>query len=148
MALTNYRDLEVWKKSMELVVAVCKLTRHYPADERFGLTAQSRDAATSIPSNIAEGYGRLHRGDYLHHLSIAKGSLAELETQLILAVRLEFVSKAQVLESWELSQRVGRMLTRLMDSLGARPAGGRLGRGADTRHPKPETRVAAKVETS
>jgi len=70
MALKTYRDLGGWQKSMDLVVAVYRLSKKLPADEKFGLTSQLRRAAVSIPANIAEGYGRKHRGDYIHHLSI------------------------------------------------------------------------------
>ncbi len=73
--ITNYRDLEVWRKSVDLVDAVYELTRGFPEDERFGWSQQLRRAAVSIPSNIAEGYGRLSRGDYVRHLKIANGSL-------------------------------------------------------------------------
>ncbi|HEY3322103.1 MAG TPA: four helix bundle protein [Planctomycetota bacterium] len=117
MQINTYRDLTVWQMAMDLVEEVYVLTRLFPADERFGLTAQARRAATSIPSNIAEGYGRIHRGDYVHHLSIARGSLMELETQLLTGIRLKFVTKDQAGKAWDLSQRVGKMLTRLILSL-------------------------------
>jgi len=117
MALKTYRDLGVWQKAMDLVVEVYRLTRTFPSEEKFGLTAQSRRAAVSIPANIAEGYGRTHRGDYLRHLSMARGSLTELETHLTLAVRLEFVTRDQAMSSWDLCQEVGRMLNKLIRSL-------------------------------
>ncbi|HOW19678.1 MAG TPA: four helix bundle protein, partial [Phycisphaerae bacterium] len=88
MALQTYRDLEAWQRAIDLVEAVYVLTRGFPNAERFGLTSQTQRASVSIPSNIAEGYGRSHRGDYLHHLSMARGSLMELEIQLTIAVRL------------------------------------------------------------
>jgi four helix bundle protein len=117
MALKTYRDLTVWQRAMDLVETIYLLTREFPAEEKFGLTSQLRRAAVSIQANIAEGYGRIHRGDYLHHLSIAKGSLMEVETHLMIAVKLKFVSREKVIESWRLSQQVGRMLTKLIDSL-------------------------------
>ena len=117
MALKNYRDLTVWQKSMDLVVAIYELTGEFPPQERYGLSSQIQRAAVSIPSNIAEGYGRTHRGDYLHHLSIAKGSLAEVETQLALAVRLGFVAREQVIALWTLTQEVGKMIAKLIESL-------------------------------
>ena len=117
MTLKTYRELEVWQRSMDLVEAVYRLTNEFPAEEKFGLTSQLRRAAVSIPANIAEGYGRVHRGDYLRHLSIAKGSLMEVETHLIIAVRLKFASREKVAESWRLSQQVGKMLTRLIEAL-------------------------------
>lgn len=134
MALKSYRDLEVWRKAMDLVVEVYRLTRFFPADEKFGLTSQVRRAAVSVPANIAEGYGRTKRGDYLQHLSISKGSLAELETHLTIAVRLEFVERNDVLPVWDLAQDVGQMFTKLIASLEKNP----------TRDPKPETRNPSK----
>lgn len=119
--LKSYRDLDVWKKSIDLVEQIYKLTKHFPHDERFGLTSQTNRAACSIPANIAEGYGRHHRGDYLRFLSIARGSIAELETHLIIAVRLGFVSKESTKECWHLSQEVGKMLAGLVNSLDPRP---------------------------
>jgi four helix bundle protein len=121
MALTNYRDLEVWQAAIDLVETIYKLTKEFPRDERFGFTSQIQRAAVSIPSNIAEGYGRSHRGDYLRHLSVAKGSLAELETQLVVAVRLSFISREQAESAWKLSQRIGGMLFKLISSLKKSP---------------------------
>ena len=117
MALKSHRDLQVWQKAMDLVVAVYELTRGLPKEERYGLTSQLRRAAVSIPSNIAEGYGRVHRGDYIRHLSIASGSLAEVETQLTIAGRLELVTREQAMPSWSLAQEVGKLLRRLIQSL-------------------------------
>jgi four helix bundle protein len=78
----------VWKDTVSLVEAVYRLTASFPSDERYGLTSQLRRAAISIPSNIAEGAARRSRKEYLYHLGVARGSLSELETQLIIAVRL------------------------------------------------------------
>jgi four helix bundle protein len=72
MRLQTYRDLEVWKKAVDLLESIYLLTQQFPAEEKFGLTSQLRHAAVSVPANIAEGYGRTHRGDYLHHISISK----------------------------------------------------------------------------
>jgi four helix bundle protein len=115
--LKTYRDLEVWQKAMDLVVAAYQLTRKFPAEEKFGLSSQLQRAAVSIAASIAEGYGRRHRGDYLYHLSVASGSRAELETHVTIAVRLGFVSRKEAMEVWALSQEVGRMLTKLIQSL-------------------------------
>jgi len=122
MALKSYRELEVWRRSMDLVVDVYRLTRAFPGDERYGLTSQVRRAAVSVPANIAEGYERTHRGDYLRHLSIARGSLAEVETHLAIATRLEFVERQQTLETWNSAQEVGRMLRKLIQSLDPKSA--------------------------
>lgn len=88
--LSSYQDLLVWQRSMGLVETVYRMTRELPVQEQWGLTAQMRRAAVSVPSNIAEGYGRHATGDYRHHLGIARGSLVELETQVLLCRRLEF----------------------------------------------------------
>lgn len=115
--LASYRDLVVWQKAMDLVVEVYELSRKLPDDERFGLTSQMRRAAVSIPANVAEGYGRTHRGEYLHHVSMANGSLKELETHLIIAGRLSYFSKEDVRAVWERAQEIGKMLRGLMSSL-------------------------------
>src|SRR5438105_20651 len=116
MAISNYRELIVWQKAMDLVTSVYELSEEFPSSERFGLTSQIQRAAVSIPTNIAEGYARTHRGDYLHHLSFAKGSLAEVETLLTLSVRLKRIDRQQTLPVWRQSQDVGRLLTRLIAS--------------------------------
>lgn len=115
--LTSYRELEVWKRAVDLVEAVYELSRTLPDEEKFGLVSQVRRAAVSVPSNIAEGYGRQHRGDYIRHLSIANGSLKELETQLLITGRLGFITRDQARPVWELTQEVGRMLQALIASL-------------------------------
>jgi len=117
MALQSYRDLEVWKRGIDLVESIYKLTSRFPSDEKFGLTSQIRRASISVSSNIAEGYGRKHRGEYLRHLSFAAGSLAEVETQLIIAVRLQFITEEEVHVTWDISQEVARMLSKLITSL-------------------------------
>ncbi len=87
MGVRNFRDLKVWQRAMELVVRSYKITSTFPPSERYDLVRQIRRSAVSIPSNIAEGHGRTHLGDYLRHLSIANGSLMELETQLLISNR-------------------------------------------------------------
>lgn len=91
MAVKSYQDLIAWQKAMDLVEAVYHLSARFPSDERFGLTAQVRRAAVSIPSNIAEGQARSPR-DFARFLDIAQGSLAETETQLLIGSRLKFVT--------------------------------------------------------
>jgi four helix bundle protein len=117
VAAKSYRDLETWQEAMNLVEMCYELAASLPVDEKFGLTSQIRRAAVSIPANIAEGYGRAHRGDYLHHLSISGGSLAEVETLLILTGRLKLLSREAVLPVWDKTQVVGRLLTRLQQGL-------------------------------
>ena len=115
--IRNYRDLEAWKESMDLVEDVYKITKSLPAEELYGLRSQIRRSAVSIPSNIAEGHGRKGTGEYLHHLSIAKGSLAELETQLILCIRLKYFTREELKPVWNQAQTVGKLLTGLIRSL-------------------------------
>jgi len=115
--ITSYRDLDVWNRSMELVIACYRFTDGFPSREQFGLTSQLRRAASSVPSNIAEGHGRSSTGDYLRHLSIAHGSLMELETQLEIARRLGYLPE----EAWQgaaaQAGQVGRMLHGLIRRL-------------------------------
>lgn len=113
----SYRDLHVWQRAVELVEEVYRVSAGFPAEERYGLTSQIRKAAVSVPSNIAEGYGRRRTGHYVHHLDIANGSLKEVETQLIIAGRLAFIEKEQAKEAWSLLQQTGKMLTGLTRSL-------------------------------
>jgi len=86
----GYQDLVVWQKAMELVTAVYRITRDWPHEEQYGLISQVRRAAVAIPSNLAEGHGRSGRREFAHHVSIAYGSLCELETQLLIAERLGY----------------------------------------------------------
>jgi four helix bundle protein len=92
----NYRDLDVWKRSMDLVVDVYTITRDFPRSELYGLTNQIRRAASSVPSNIVEGNGRLYWKEYAHHVSIARGSISELSAYLEIAQWLEHVTAARV----------------------------------------------------
>ena len=117
MGLQNYRDLVVWQTAMELAFQTCHLVKDFPKFEMFGMTSQLRRAATSVPANIAEGYGRHHRGDYLRFLSIARGSLCETETFLILAGRLEYAKRESLQPLWALCQSTGKMLFQLVRSL-------------------------------
>src|SRR5688572_29143184 len=88
-----HQNLEAWKMSVELVLAIYKKTEHFPKEERFGLTSQIRRAAVSIPANIAEGAGRRSQKEFIHFLSNSQGSASELETELIIAHRLGFVNE-------------------------------------------------------
>lgn len=112
-----YRKLEVWQCGMDLVVEVYRLIEAMPSQEKFGLVSQIQRAAVSIPANIAEGYGRVHRGDYVRHLSIARGSLMELETHLTLCVRLNMLERDKVIPVWQITQKTGKKLTALIRSL-------------------------------
>jgi four helix bundle protein len=111
--ITSYRDLDVWQVTMDLAVACYSLTRAFPNDELFGMTSQIRRAATSVPANIAEGYGRDNRGEYVHHLRIAQGSLKELETHLLLVQRVGLALTEDVEPILQQADRAGRMLRSL-----------------------------------
>ncbi len=113
----SYRDLLVWQRAMDLVVEVYDVSSRFPKGEAFGLTAQLRSAVVSVPSNISEGQGRLHQGDFRHHLSIARGSLAEAETQIQIAHRLGYLSQPTLDTLWERFQDVGRLLNGFIRSL-------------------------------
>ena len=93
--IRGYKDLEVWQKAVDLVVETYRITERFPSDERFGLVIQLRRASVSIASNIAEGRGRFGLGSFLYHLSVATGSLMEVETQFLIAERLGYVDTAQ-----------------------------------------------------
>lgn len=90
--MSNYKDLDVWQKAVELVAEIYRITSSYPDVEKFGITNQMRRAAVSIPSNIAEGSARHHAKDFIHFLRIADGSAAEVETQLIISKKLGYAS--------------------------------------------------------
>ena len=114
----SYRDLEVWQKAMDLVVECYRITNKFPRSELYGLTSQLRRAAVSVPSNIAEGRERQHTKEFVQHLAIAYGSLAELETHLQIAQRLNYLDSSQVRQVLEKTSEVGRMLNGLRRSLG------------------------------
>lgn len=116
--IKSYRDLLVWQKSMDLAVAVYRLTAGFPSSERFGLVSQIQRAAASIPSNIAEGHSRDTRGDYRRGISIAKGSVGELETRLELSRRLGYLSNEAFTGVANRVTEVGKMLTAMSKRLG------------------------------
>jgi four helix bundle protein len=113
----SFRNLDVWQESMTLVEDIYRVSKAFPADERFGLTAQLRRAAVSVPSNIAEGARRKRRRAFLHHLDIALGSQGEVDVQLEIADRLGYCSGTQVVALQERVARIGRMLNGLIASL-------------------------------
>ncbi len=114
--LRSYRDLLVWQKAVELALLVYRLSEGFPRREIYGLTSQVRRAAVSVPSNIAEGYGRSSRKEYVQFLSIAQGSLKEMETQTIIAQRLGYATLPQAGESL-IRLRSGRKDAREPNSL-------------------------------
>jgi four helix bundle protein len=115
--IKSFRDLLAWQKAMDLVEHVYGVTKPFPSDERFGLTAQLRRCAVSLPSNIAEGRSRRTSRDFLNFLSIADGSLAELETQIELARRLKYVDDPVAKSVQEAAQEVGRLINGLANSI-------------------------------
>ncbi len=120
MEIRSYRDLKVWQKAMDLVVESYRVARTFPVRETYGLRSQIERASTSIPANIAEGHGRDHLGDYLHHLSVANGSLMELETHLIIANRLHYLTSEELEPLLTQSGEISRMLSGLTKTLKVR----------------------------
>ena len=115
MKTNSFKDLIVWQKSYNLVLEIYKITEGFPKTETYGLAQQIRKAAVSIPSNIAEGYGRKHKAEYNQFLSIAYGSLLEVETQYLLAVDLKYINKSEIVEI--LLKEVGAMLYRMLNPI-------------------------------
>ena len=120
MAVNSYEELMVWQKSVDLVVRIYEITKMLPRAEFYGLTDQIRRAAVSIPSNIAEGQQRQSSKEFLNFLSIAKGSLGELKTQLIICDRLGYLNAHQTEPLLDECDVIGRMLSGLMKSLSGR----------------------------
>ena len=113
----GYKDLLVWRKGIDLVKEIYRVTKPFPTDERFGLISQMRRAAVSVPSNIAEGQARRTTGEFIQFLSQAEGSIAELDTQLILAEELGYAKATQVASAAELVSELRRMLNALRRTL-------------------------------
>lgn len=122
MAIRDYNDLEVWKLSKELAKDIYELARHFPVDECYGLTQQIRRAADSIMSNIAEGSGRRSTQEFMRFVNIASGSLCEVESQLLLAVDLEYVRQEAADLILAKADRVSKMLYGLHQSLSNKAA--------------------------
>lgn len=117
MSLTSYKDLIVWQKSFALVLEIYKITGKFPPHELFGLVSQMRRASISVPSNIAEGYSRNNRGEYVHFVAIAYASGAELETQLLLAKELNYLTAQDFIKINSLLVEVLKMLNKLLSTL-------------------------------
>jgi len=112
-----YREMIVWQKAMELVKEIYLLVKNLPKEETYALSDQMRRAAVSIPSNIAEGYGRTSKVEYSRFLDIARGSLYELETQIHIGIMLNFFNEENTEKAFSLSQEVGKMLNSLITKL-------------------------------
>ena len=120
MKIKSYRDLIVWQKAMELVTDVYKLSGNFPKEEQYGLTLQIRRSAVSVPSNIAEGYGRKSTNDYIRFLQIACGSLYELQTQLEIGVNLTYIARNNSEGIFALLNEIERMLNSMIKKLSGR----------------------------
>ena len=112
----SFRDLQVWQRSMQLTVVIYRLTQNFPREEVYGLSSQIRRSAVSVPSNIAEGQGRLSVGEFKQFVGIARGSNHELQTQLEIARSLGFGDSALLNQAESLSQEVRKMIYALLDS--------------------------------
>ena len=117
MSVKKYEELIVWQKSMDITEMIYSLVKKLPMEERYDLSSQMRRAAVSIPSNIAEGQSRNSTKEFIHFLSIARGSKAELETQLLICIRLNYLTESEVKESQNLLGEIGRMLSALIIKL-------------------------------
>ena len=115
--ISGYKDLLVWQKGIALVRSIYEITRTFPGDERFGLPAQMRRAAVSIPSNIAEGQARHTTREFIHFVSTSEGSFAELETQLIIAIELKYCAHSDVQTTFDSMSELRKMLNGLRRKL-------------------------------
>ena len=114
MRIRSYKDLMVWQRSMDLVELIYRITERLPANEQWGLISQMRRSAVSVPSNIAEGYGRQSSGHYIQFLSISRGSLLELETQIELCIRLKYLTRIDSEKVLNDIVEINKMLTSLI----------------------------------
>jgi four helix bundle protein len=120
MSGKNYQDLIAWQKAMALVEMIYQVTRQFPREEIYGLTGQIRRASVSIPSNIAEGQGRTSSKEFQNFLSIAHGSVREVETQILIAQRLQYLPDKEVQAVLDLTGETGRLINGLLNSLSKR----------------------------
>ena len=118
-AIRSYRDLQVWQKGMNIAEQCYLITKNYPKQEMYGMSSQIQRAAVSIPANIAEGYGRNSKGEYIQFLRIAQGSLKELETHLILSIRVKLATSDVANPILEECESLGRMIRALIRSIQA-----------------------------
>ena len=119
--MNSYKDLTVWQKSITFCTEIYKITKGFPNDERYGITSQIRRSAVSIPSNIAEGYRRAHRTEYIQFVRIAYGSGAELETQLIICNNVHYLNNAEYENLANMLEEIMKMLNKLISSLHPTP---------------------------
>ncbi len=119
--MVSYKQLNVWQRGMEFVIEVYRLTKLYPKEELYGLTSQTRRAAVSIPSNIAEGYTRKHKQEYIQFLRISFASGAELETLILIGKKLRLAPEIEFIKSDKLLEEIMKMLNKMISSLVAKP---------------------------
>jgi four helix bundle protein len=117
MDIKSYRDLIAWQKGIDLCELIYRASSRFPREEMYGLTSQIRRAAVSVPSNIAEGTGRITKGEFIQSVGYARGSLLEVETQLIVAQRLGYMDSSETDELLELTNEIGRITNGLIRSL-------------------------------
>jgi four helix bundle protein len=120
LKIKTYRDLIVWQKSINIVTEIYRVTKHFPKQETFGLVLQIRRSSISVPSNIAEGYSRYSNREFTRFLGIAIGSLSEMQTQLLISLNLEYLSKNDFTILTENSREIERMLSSLIRKLKAK----------------------------
>jgi four helix bundle protein len=121
MPIDRFQKLKIWQLGMDLMVETYRLTKSFPRNEQYGLSSQAREAAVSIPANIAEGHGRFYRGDFHKHLTVARGSLMELDTHLEIARRLGYISQEELAEAAEMIDHLARMLTSMASKMKPSP---------------------------
>ncbi len=117
MNLKSYQDLEVWQKAINLVILCYQISKSFPKNETYGLISQLQRAAVSIPTNIAEGHARQSSKEFLHFISISYGSLAELETLILIAYRLDYIDDKQSKQLMNKTTEIGRMINGLRKSI-------------------------------
>ena len=115
--MSGYQDLKVWQKAMDLTVEVYRLVKKLPKEETYALSDQMRRAVVSIPSNIAEGRDRNSNKEFVQFLHIARGSKSELETHLLISIRVGYLTETDILQAMQLSKEIGNMLTALIARL-------------------------------
>ena len=117
MKTSDYKELQVWHKAIDLVVEIYKISKLLPKEETYGISDQIRRSAVSIPSNIAEGQSRNSIKEFIQFLSIARGSLAELETQLLICIKVNMLSEDNITEAQNIITEIGKMIKGLMNKL-------------------------------
>ena len=120
MKTSDYKELQVWQKAMDLVVEIYKISKLLPKEEVYGISDQLRRSAVSIPSNIAEGQSRNSAKEFIQFLSIARGSLAELETQLLICIKVNMLSEDNIADAQNIITEIGNMIKGLMNKLNSK----------------------------